>query len=163
MMSGGAAICRPGRPEGRVVVCCGRASRDGLASIRLEKGGFKTEVHIAICPELAKSIAATPHCESAFISSAHGRPYTKNSLGNNFHDWCVEAGLDGFSAHGLRKSSSNEAAEAGATEHELMAMRGWSDPRTAAIYTKKVNRKKLALRGQAKVEAERKIPHPPAP
>ena len=136
---------------------------DAVACIKTEKSKFQTEVYIPICLELAESIAATPHCETAFITSVAGKPYTKESLGNNFRDWCVAAGLDGFSAHGLRKTSATEAADAGVTEHEMMSMYGWSEARTAGIYTKKANRRRLALQGAEKVKEGRKLPHPPAP
>lgn len=137
--------------------------QNGIACLKTEKSKFQTDVYIPICPELAESIAATPHCDSAFVTSVIGKPYTKESLGNNFRDWCDAAGLDGFSAHGLRKTSATEAADAGATEHEMMSMYGWSEARTAGIYTKKANRRRLALQGAEKVKEGRKLPHPPSP
>ncbi|CAB4124814.1 XerC Integrase [uncultured Caudovirales phage] len=132
----------------------------GVASIRTEKTG--QEVHIAMTQELLASIAATKHGET-FILSAHGRPYTKESFGNVFGEWCAAAGLQGFRAHGLRKTSATAAANAGATENELMAMHGWSEARTAAIYTRNANRRTLALQGAEKVRNRNKVPHPPAP
>jgi len=74
---------------------------------------------------------------------------TKESFGNWFRDACHAAGVPG-SAHGLRKAGANRAALAGATEHELMALYGWSEPRTAAIYTRKANREKLGGEGGGK-------------
>lgn len=44
------------------------------------------------------------------------------------------------SAPGLRKASARRCAEAGATEHQLMALFGWESPQMAALYTRKVNR-----------------------
>jgi len=40
------------------------------------------------------------------------------------------------SSHGLRKASATIFAEAGATEHQLMAIFGWSDSKMAQHYTK---------------------------
>ena len=137
--------------------------QNGIACLKTEKSGFQMEVYMPICPELAESIAATPHCESAFITSAHGRPYKKASFGNNFHDWCVAAGLEGYSGHGLRKTSATEAANAGLSENEMKSRYGWSQARTAAIYTQTANRKRLSLQGAEKVQNARKVPHPPSP
>jgi hypothetical protein len=55
------------------------------------------------------------------------------------------------SCHGLRKIGAVRAAEAGASEHELMAMFGWDDANMARIYTRKAAQKKLAASGAAKV------------
>jgi integrase len=56
----------------------------------------------------------------------------------------------GYSAHGLRKASATIAAESGATESELNAMFGWSGYQMAQLYTKKADRKRLAVRALAK-------------
>jgi hypothetical protein len=53
------------------------------------------------------------------------------------------AGLNDVSAHGLRKLGGTRCAEAGATEHQLMALFGWLNAQQAAVYTKKANRKRL--------------------
>jgi integrase len=55
---------------------------------------------------------------------------------------CREAGL-ARSAHGWRKLGAQRCAEAGASEHQLMALFGWANPKQAAVYTKKANRAKL--------------------
>jgi hypothetical protein len=39
-------------------------------------------------------------------------------------------------AHGLRKVAATRAAENGATEFELMAIFGWTDPKMAAHYVR---------------------------
>lgn len=116
-------------------------TRDGVIRIKTEKTG---EWAIAvITQELADAIAAGPCGDLAYISGAQG-PLTKESFGNCFREWCAAAKVPG-SAHGLRKARATHAAEAGATEHELMAAFAWDSPRTAAIYTRKANRDRLAL------------------
>ena len=65
-------------------------------------------------------------------------------FGNWFRWRCNEAGLPHCSAHGLRKCGATIAANNGATEHQLMAIYGWENPKQAAHYTRKANRKKLA-------------------
>ncbi len=55
---------------------------------------------------------------------------------NKMRQWCDDAGLPECSSHGLRKASATILAEAGATEHQLMAIFGWSDSKMAQHYTK---------------------------
>lgn len=122
--------------------------KNGVAMLRTEKTG--EPVAIPILPPLAKSIAEGPSGDLAFIVGDRGQPMTKESFGNWFRKACKAAGVPG-AAHGLRKAGATRAANAGATEHELMALYGWSEPRTAAIYTRKANREKLAARASEKI------------
>lgn len=131
--------------------------KDGVATMVTEKTG--TEVTLQLAPELLASIAATPHGET-FISRIDGGAYTHHGLGFAFRGWCREAGLVGYSAHGLRKAAATAWAEAGLPEHTIMAMGGWKKATTAAIYTAKANRRKLGIEGSTKMH---KVPHLPAP
>lgn len=81
---------------------------------------------------------------STHLVTAFNKPFTANGFGNRFRKWCDEAGLTHCSAHGLRKAGATIAAENGATEHQLMAIYGWESPKHAALYTRKVNRHRLA-------------------
>ena len=68
------------------------------------------------------------------------------------------------SAHGVRKIAATRAAEAGATEAELMAIFGWTDPKMAAHYTRTANRKRLAAQAMEKLNASgTSIPAPVHP
>jgi hypothetical protein len=53
----------------------------------------------------------------------------------------------------LRKLGAQRCAEAGATEHQLMALFGWANPKQAALYTKKANRAKLEAAAAPLLEA----------
>ena len=90
-----------------------------------------------------------------------GKPYSTAGFGNSFKDWCKEAGLPRCNCHGLRKTGAVRAAEAGASEHEPIAMFGWEVAGTARIYTRNAAQKKLAASGAAKVP-HRSILVPPA-
>ncbi len=97
----------------------------------------------------------------AWLASNLGKPYGNAGFGNVFKDWCKEAGLPQCHCHGLRKIGAVRAAEAGASEHELMAMFGWEDADMARVYTRKAAQKKLAVSGAANV-AHRVPIAPPA-
>ena len=106
-----------------------------MASIKTEKSGFTLEVSLPILPILQATLAAGPCGDLTFIVGANGKPLAKESFGNEFKAACKEAGVPG-SAHGVRKIAATRAADAGATEAELMAIFGWTDPKMAAHYTR---------------------------
>ena len=90
----------------------------------------------------------------------NGRPLTKESFGNLFKDACKAAGVPG-SAHGVRKLAATRMANDGATEAQLMAVFGWTDPKMAAHYTRTANRRRLAADSIEKLNArETSIPAP---
>ncbi|MGA7373258.1 MAG: tyrosine-type recombinase/integrase, partial [Methyloceanibacter sp.] len=134
--------------------------RDGVATIKMEKSGFTLEVTLPILPVLAETLAAGPTGDLAFICGERGEPLTKESFGNLFKDACKAAGVSG-SAHGVRKIAATRAADNGATEAELMAIFGWTDPKMAAHYTRTANRKRLATQAMTKLATS--IPSPEHP
>jgi len=103
--------------------------RDGVITLRTEKrrkGKEGEQVTIPILPPLAASITATKTGDLAFLATAAGRPWVKESFGNWFREAARAAGCPG-AAHGLRKAGATRAAEAGATPHPLpivSALRG---------------------------------------
>lgn len=122
--------------------------RDGIATIRTEKTG--TEVNIPILPDLAKTLAAGPTGDLAFIVGETGKPLVKESFGNMFRAACNAAGVK-KSAHGVRKIGATRAAEAGATVKELEALFGWTGGSMASLYTKTADRKQLARQASEKI------------
>jgi integrase len=94
--------------------------------------------------ELQTAIDAGPCGNLTFLVTAHGKAFTAAGFGNRMRKWCDAARLKDCSAHGLRKAGACIAAENGATEAQLMAIFGWSDPDMAALYTKKARQKRIA-------------------
>lgn len=116
------------------------------SKFRRRQDGRKARV-LPILPELRRVLDASAALVGpfAYLLSERGAPYTPESFGNQFRDWCREAGLpEGCAAHGLRKAGATIAAENGATEHQLMAIFGWDSPRQAEVYTRRANRRRLA-------------------
>lgn len=121
--------------------------RDGVLKFVQIKNRARKPVHmeVPILPELQAVIDATPHSNNlTYLVTQFGHPFTRNGFGNWFRRRCDEAGLPQCSAHGLRKAGAVIAAEAGATEHQLMAIFGWKTMKQAALYTKKANQKAMA-------------------
>ena len=117
--------------------------RSGIASFRTEKSGETVTVTIPILPILQATLDVGPTGELAYICGAKGKPLTKESFGNIFKDACVEAGVHGKSAHGLRKIGATRAANNGATVNELEALFGWTGGGMASLYTRSADRAKL--------------------
>jgi integrase len=135
--------------------------RNGVATIKTEKSLFTMEVVLPILPVLQATLDAGPCGDLSFIVGENGRPLTKESFGNLFKDACRAAGVSG-SAHGVRKIAATRAADAGATEAQLMAIFGWTDPKMAAHYTRTSNRKRLAADAMEKLTGT-SIPAPKPP
>ena len=125
--------------------------RDGVGTIKTEKSGNTIEVTLPILPALSKTLEAGPCGDLTFIAGENGHPLTKESFGNLFRKACLDAGLRGRSAHGLRKVAATRAANAGATVAELEAIFGWSGGTMASHYTRAANRRRLAMRAMHKL------------
>jgi len=112
-------------------------------SIKTEKSGFTIDVSVIVLPVLQQTLEAGPCGDLTFIVGANSRNFTKESFGNEFKAACMAAGVPG-SAHGVRKLAATRMADNGATEAQLMAVFGWTDPKMAAHYTRTANRRRLA-------------------
>lgn len=126
--------------------------KDGVFSIRAAKPPHHV-ISVTAPQFLLDVIAKTPIGDMAYMTKDNGQPFkSKESFGNWFGARCREAGLEaGKAAHGLRKYSATEAANSGATTHELMARFGWSNPQQAEIYTRNADRKRLSINASARM------------
>ena len=138
-----------GLRRGDAVVMGRQHVRDGIATFRTEKSGESIAVTIPILPILQATLDAGPTGELAYICGGKGKPLTKESFGNMFKDACVQAGVTGKSAHGLRKIGATRAANNGASERELDALFGWIGGGMASLYTRSADRAKLGKQAAA--------------
>jgi|SRR5208337_3698343 len=129
-------------------------SRDGLSvtftQFKGRKKGAKV-LTLPILPPLRAILDGSKLGHETWLETAFGKSHSAAGFGNVFREWCRDAGLPQCSPHGLRKIGAVRAAEAGASEHELMAMFGWDDANMARVYTRKAAQKKLAASGAAKL------------
>ena len=86
------------------------------------------------------------------------QPFTADGFGNFFRDAVRAAGLDGISAHGLRKAFAAQQAEQESSTSEIAALGGWDNLKQVETYTKSARRQKLAenvvIRRQKRAEEE---------
>jgi integrase len=133
-----------------------------FAQFKGRKKGARS-LTLPILPPLRVILDASELGQESWLETAFGRPYAVAGFGNSFKDWCVEAGVPQCNCHGLRKIGAVRAAEAGASEHELMAMFGWENADMARVYTRKAAQKKLAASGAAKLSLGGAIVPPSVP
>lgn len=129
------------------VVCLGRQHvRQGWLRFLQVKNRERrpVQVEIPILPQLQSVLDRSPVGELTFLINDYGRPYTVAGFGMRMREWCDKAGLEGCSAHGLRKAGAATAAENGATPHQLMAIFGWLSLAEAERYTREAKRRKMA-------------------
>ena len=144
-----AVLLFTGLRRGDAVVLGRPHVRDGIARLRTEKTGEWVAIRIA--PELQTILDTGPCGELTFIAGARGKPMVKESFGTWFREVCRAAGIT-KSAHGLRKAAATRAANNGATESELEAMFGWRGGRMASLYTRAMDRERLAIGAGEKLE-----------
>ena len=126
--------------------------RNGTATLTTEKTG--TTVDLPILPVLKTTLDAGPCGDLAFIVSAKGQPFTKESFGNVFAKTARMAGVR-KSCHGLRKVAAIRCAENGATVPQMNAIFGWKGYKMARHYIEAANRKRLAAEAMEKLNEER--------
>lgn len=95
-----------------------------------------------------------------YLQTEKGMPFAStNSLDKQIRRWIVQAGLavndkPTRSQHGIRKGVAKLMAESGATEYEIMSAFGWTEPKTAAVYTKDFRRRTAANSAKARIAAD---------
>jgi site-specific recombinase XerD len=124
----------------------------------IDLGQQKTDEDVGgllVLPPLQAAIDALPADNLTFIVSKDGKPLTRESFGNWFHDCCLEAGLTpevcdasgrpkGLASHGLRKRMAKRLAHLGCGAEWIAAVLGHKDTRQVKVYTKGANKRRMA-------------------
>ncbi|AVO36625.1 tyrosine-type recombinase/integrase [Pukyongiella litopenaei] len=109
-------------------------------------------VEIPILPPLLAAIRSQSVIGPTYLLTAHGQPYrSAEGLRNRFKKWCIAAGLPDRSSHGIRKSAGHLLSLHGATQYEIMAIHGHANASTSEIYTRGVERQRLAASAASKL------------
>jgi len=122
------------------------------------KTGF--ELAIPVHPELRRIIDATPSKNLTFLVTELGAPLTAAGFGNWFRDRCNEAGLRGYSFHGLRKAAATKLADVGCDPIEIAAITGHASLREVQRYTETRDRKRAARRAMGKLISGTEVSNP---
>jgi len=132
------------------VVRIGRGNiRDRTIHITQQKTG--STLAIPVTSALAEAInAAAPNDAIVFLLNERGQPFTAKSFGTWFTKRCKRAGLEGLSAHGLRKAACRRLAEAGCSANEIAAISGHKSLNEVARYTRAVDQARMARNAMAR-------------
>ena len=124
--------------------------RDGSLHVKPQKTSGPVLV-IPVTPELAAAIDATPSGNLTFLVGRNGAPFTAAGFGNQFRQWCNDAGLPHCAAHGLRKAICRRLADAGRNSFEIAAITGHRSSRLVDHYTAARNQAVLARAAMAAI------------
>jgi site-specific recombinase XerD len=124
--------------------------KNGFFSLQQTKTGQWVE--FIEPPQLTEALDAAPITGMHYAQTEYGKPFTDKGLGARFKKWTLEAGLPkDLSLHGLRKALGVSFAEGGATQEEIAAALGHSGTKTAEIYTKGAEKRRMASAAHAKI------------
>lgn len=105
-------------------------------------------VAIPMLPPLLKATRAAVVVGPTYLLSETGKPFTSvEALRVRVQRWCTAAGLIDRSSHGIRKAMAEMMAEAGCTQHQIMAVMAHTQAKTSEVYTKGAARQILAADG----------------
>ncbi|MFN3276478.1 MAG: hypothetical protein ACK41U_17620 [Paracoccus sp. (in: a-proteobacteria)] len=105
-------------------------------------------------PPLYRATRAAKVTGETYLPNYRGRPFASpDSLGQMFRCWCREAGLDNRSSHGIRKAAGHLLAHEGCSQYQIMTVHGHTQAKTSAVYTKGVERWRLARDAMSALEA----------
>ncbi len=132
------------------IVQAGRQHRkDGVFALKQKKNGKWVEFEEPA--ELSEALDNAPITGMHFAENQYGNPFSEKGLGYRFKKWVLAAGLpDDLSLHGLRKALGVSFAEHGATQEEIAAALGHTGIKTAEIYTKGAEKRRMASAAHAK-------------
>lgn len=131
------------------------AQYDG-EGIQVRQEKTKEPVWIPCDARLKAQLDATPRRSDFILTTQFNEGYNKKSLSNAVAAGVAAAGFEGFSAHGLRKNAGVALAEAGCSDHQIMAVLGHRSYVQAHGYTRRARRKVLAREAVAKRQAASK-------
>lgn len=126
---------------------------DGVEAIRwLPLKKHSTEVTVPLLAPMREATRAPTVQGRTYVLGRGGKPFASgDSMSAMFKRWCQDAGLPHLSAHGVRKGLAELLAELGCSQYTIMAILGHSEAKTSEVYTKRVERWKLAADGLEKV------------
>lgn len=111
------------------------------------------DVIIPMLPPLYNATRAQSVVGETYLLNNSGQPFsTPDSLGQMFRRWCREAGLENRSSHGIRKAAGHLLAQEGCSQYQIMAIHGHTQAKTSEIYTKGVERWKMAEEAMRRLE-----------
>lgn len=119
--------------------------RDGVTWLEWTPGKKgSAPVAVPMMPPLWDATRSVPD-GAAYLLTDHGRPFASpESLRNRIRKWCTAAGLSNRTSHGVRKAVAELLAEAGCSQHQIMAVMAHTQAKTSEIYTRGAQRRAMS-------------------
>lgn len=115
--------------------------KDGFIRVAQEKTDEKLDIYEH--PEITKEVNALPAEQIAFFIGTRGKILSGERASKILKAACRKAGLpEDCKAHGLRKRSATDLAEAGCSDREIMSITGHKTTAMVGHYTKAASQKK---------------------
>lgn len=123
-----------------------RIDRSMISNGWLELDQSKTAepLSIPVLPQLQRAIDGPAAGEAVLLLNAYGEPFSKAGFGARMRKWCDDAGLDGLTAHGVRKGLGALLGELGCSQLEIASVLGHTDPKSSSTYTESARRRVMA-------------------
>ncbi len=100
---------------------------------------------LPMLPQLKRSLRALKVQGPTYILTEYGKPFASTAgMAGRVKDWCRSAGLFDLSSHGVRKAFAELLAEAGCSQHQIMAVMAHTQAKTSEVYTKGAQRRLMA-------------------
>jgi integrase len=103
-----------------------------------------TRLWIPVEGKLLAALQETPRVNGHMLNGTRGKPMGKDWLSDLIKARLAEIGAPQYVPHGLRKNAIVALAEAGCSDHEIMAVSGHRDLSMVQLYTRAVRNYKLA-------------------
>lgn len=113
-------------------------------SVRVVQSKTGVALTIPMHNQLRDVLKDTPRTNLTFLMTNLGEPFTAAGFGNWFRDACDAAGLQGRSAHGLRKAAARRLAEAGCSALQIGAITGHKTLKEISRYTAAADQERMA-------------------
>lgn len=137
------------------VVTLGRQHDDGTAltyrpaKTRRSSG---VESYVPVFSALRRHIETLPAGRMLYVARADGAPCRSDTLAKELRAHLAGLGIEGYSFHGLKHTTGDALADAGASTHEIQAILNHTTLQMAERYTRRADRRGLAVSGMAKLE-----------
>lgn len=137
------------------VVTLGRQHDDGTAltyrpaKTRRSSG---VESYVPVFSALRRHLDTLPPGRMLYVAREDSAPCRPDTLAKELRAHLAALGIAGYSFHGLKHTTGTALAEAGASAHEIQAILNHTTLQMAERYTRRADRRRLAISGMAKLE-----------
>lgn len=141
-----------GARDSDVVRMSERMVTDGWMTFTQKKTGGVVQIPMINAPafaepdgHLAACLAARPVRHIVFLTVQGGKPRSEYSFPTWFSTAARKAGIEGKTAHGLRKHRATLMAENGATVHQIAAWTGHKSLSEVESYSRSADRRRILM------------------